>query len=200
MKKVAVAVLATALLMMLFVVPVMATPKDSSPAWHTYPVTDTYYGVTYDELTDMCLAAGLSENPYPVPTTPTEDFVFPIYRQYGVSQYFVFTITIGDEAYPGISCALIDVTVNVLTGDGHLDYYYVPHYFGDLGKMNHGFDCASSVDFYGSGTPGYYFTVNFVFQGFGRFTGQTMIETQDSRVSLDVATGYCLVLGNKWYK
>ena len=201
MKKIAVAVLALALLVPLVVMPVMATPRDSSPAWHTYPVTDTYYGVTYDQLTQMCLDAGLSANPYPAPTTPTEDdSQFPIIHIYGESQYFVFTITIGDEAYPGISCALIDVTVNVLTGDGHLDYYYVPHYFGDLGKMNHGFDCVSSVDFYGSGTPGYYFTVNFAFQGFGRFTGQTMIETQDSRVSLDVATGYCLVLGNKWYK
>lgn len=200
MKKVAIAVLALALLIPLMVVPVMAVPKEDSPAWHMYPVTDTYYGVTYEELTEMCLAAGLSENPYPAPTTPAEDFVFPILRQYGVSQYFVFTITIGDEVYPGISCALFDLTVNVVTGDGHLDYYYVPHYFGDLGKMNHGFDCVSSVDFYGSGTPGYYFTVNFAFQGFGRFTGQTMIETQDSRVSLNVATGYCLMLGNKWYK
>ena len=200
MKKFAVLVLAMALLMICTAVPVMATPKVSSPAWHTYPVTDTYYEVTYDELTDMCLAAGLSENPYPAPTTPTEDFVFPIYRQYGVSQYFVFIITIGEEAYPGISCALFDVTLNVLTGNGHLDYYYVPHYFGDLGKMNHGFDCVSSVDLYGSGTPTSYFIANFEFQGFGRFTGQTMIETQDSRISTNVATGYCFVLGNKWYK
>ena len=199
MKKVAILFLATVLSILLFAVPVMATPKASSPAWHTYPVTDTYEEISYTDLTAMCLTAGLSENPYPAPTTPTEDFVFPIYRQYGVSQYFVFTITIGDEVYPGISCALYDLTVNVVTGNGHLDYYYVPHYFGELGKMNHGFDCVSSVDFYGDGTPGYYFTVNFAFQGFGRFTGQTMIETQDSRVSLNVATGYCLMLGNKWY-
>ena len=79
MKKVAILFLVTALSMVLFAVPVMATPKTSSPAWHTYPATDTYEEITYDELTDMCLTAGLSENPYPAPPTPTVDnTLFPI--------------------------------------------------------------------------------------------------------------------------
>jgi len=195
-KKAAIVILAMTLLMVLFAVPVMATPKDSSPAWHTYPVTDTYYEVTYAQLTQMCLDAGLSANPYPAPTTPTEDDTqFPIIHVYGISEYYEFTFTIGDEDYPGISCVIYDLTLNVFTGEGQLVYTKAPHYLGEIGKMNHGFDGLVTADFSNAG-----FTATFVLQGFGRFTGQTIIETQDSRVSMNVATGYCLMLGNKWYK
>ncbi len=204
MKKIAVLVSALAVSMILLAVPVNATPKASSPAWHTYPVTDTFYEVTYAQLTQMCLDAGLSANPYPAPTTPTEAFVFPFYYLYDVPAYYVFTITIGDEAYPGVSCTIYDLTVNVVTGEGQMVFSRAPHFFGDLGEMNHGFNADITGILHnaqsGPSTPGYYFTVNYLFQGFGRFTGQTMIETQDSRINPNVATGYCLVLGNKWYK
>jgi hypothetical protein len=198
MKKVAVAVLVMALLFMpALAMPVMAAPQPDSPAWHTVPVTDTYHEVTYDQLTALCLAAGLSKNPYPAPTIPTENLVFPMLYVYGASDYYVFTFTIGDEVYQGVSCCIFDLTLNVLTGNGHMVYTQAPHYIGDLGKMNHGFDCAVTVDLHGYGTQGYYYTASYVFQGFGRFNHQTIVTTEDTRVAYQLTSGYCLVLGNR---
>ena len=200
MKKVAFAVLAITVLMMLFIVPVMATPKETSPAWHTVPVSDSYYEVTYDELTEMCLAAGLSKNPYPAPTTPTESLDYPFYHFYDIPAYYIFTITIGDVAYPGVSCTVYDATMNLINGDGQAVYHKATHYFGDLGKMNHGFDGSCTLDIHGFlGTPGSYFIANWELQGFGRFTGQSLTLTQDSSKAEVVATGFCVMLGNKWY-
>ena len=212
MKKGVVSVLAMAVLMMLFAVPVMATPKDSSPAWHTYSATDTYYEVTYAQLTQMCLDAGLSENPYPAPPTPTvvydpTTFVLTVT---GDSDYYIFTITIGDEAYPGVACGVYDMTLNYLTGALHMVEQSV-HYFGDLGEMNHGFKGVVTIDMQGHFVPATNpndppiyvpdgFTASWAMKGFGRFTGQTLTLTQDSAVSWITAAGSCLVLGNKWYK
>ena len=200
MTKTAVTVLAVALLTMLFVVPVMATPKDSSSARHEYPATDNYEEISYDDLTALCVAAGLSKNPYPAPLTSTGDFnpVTGVYHIYGASEYYVLTMTIGNEAYPSVACNTFDVTGNAYTGNGHIDYK-TTHYFGDLGKLNHGFAGIATVDFYSDGMPNEYFTGSWGMQGFGRFTGQTLLLEQDSRTS-DVGSGYCFVLGNKWYK
>ena len=197
MTKTAVIVLAVALLTMLFVAPVMATPKDSSPARHEYPATDNYEEISYEDLTALCLAAGLSKNPYPEPIPFTSNFVFPLYYE-SASEYYVLTMTIGDEAYPSVACNTYDLTINVLTGDGHSDYL-TTHYFGDLGKLNHGFAGVATLDLRGFGTAQGYFTASWDMQGFGRFTGQTLLLGQDSRESA-IGTGYCLVLGNKWYK
>jgi hypothetical protein len=160
------------------------------------PATDTYYQVTYDQLTTMCLAAGLPANPYPAPTVPTvtgpdqsTNWVLTIK---GASEYYVFTITLGDKAYPGISCTVYDLTLNVLTGEGQLVYYKGPHYFGELGKMKNGFNAFVTVDLHGL-APDNYFTATYVFQGFGHFAHQSLMEWQDSRVSAGVATGYCVV-------
>jgi hypothetical protein len=195
------AILVAFLAVIMLAAPAMATPKVASPAWHTIPASDTYYEVTYAQLTDMCLAAGLSENPYPTPTTPTNSLVPPFYHMYNVPAYYVFTITIGDEVYHGISCTVYDATMNVVNGDGQLVYTKATHYFGDLGDMNHGFDGACNLDIHGFlGTPGSYFIANWALQGFGHFTGQSLTLNQDSRTSQPgVATGSCVVLGNKWY-
>jgi hypothetical protein len=200
MKKTAVAVLVLALFFMsAFVMPVMATPQALSPAWHTVPVTDTYHEVTYDQLTVLCLEAGLSKNPYPAPTVPTvvgPDANGMLYVL-GGSDYYVFTFTIGGEVYQGVSCGIFDLTLNLVTGNGHMVYTQAPHYIGDLGKMNHGFDCAVTVDLYGIGTLGYYYTASYLFQGFGKFNHQTMVTTEDTRVAAQFGSGYCLVLGNR---
>jgi hypothetical protein len=212
LKKGVVLVLAMAVSMMLFAVPVMATPKDSSPAWNTYPATDTYYEVTYAQLTQMCLDEGLSENPYPAPLTPTvvydlNTFVLTVT---GASDYYIFTITIGDGVYPGVACGIHDMTLNYLTGALH-EVVQSVHYFGDLGEMNHGFKGVVTVDMQGHFVPATNpndlpiyvpdgFTASWAMKGFGRFTGQTLTLTQDSAVSWITAAGSCLVLGNKWYK
>ena len=194
MKKVAVVVLVMALLMMLFAAPVMATPRESSPAWHSYLATDTYYEVTYAQLTTECLAAGLSENPYPAPTTPNDYYVGTVHHVEGAPAYFVFTITIGDEVYTGVSCCTYDMTLDMSTGEGHW-VYQSTHYFGALGKMNHGFVGVVTMDMVGFG---YYWIVVWSLQGFGHFTGQSLMLTQEAGET--VATGYCLMLGNKWYR
>ncbi len=125
----------------------MAVPKDSSPAWHTFLLlTPSATAITYDELTALCLDAGLYENPYPAPTVPVATTPRTRRRREslclhvaGETEYCVFTITIGDEVYEGVACDLFDMTFNVATGDGQIVYYTAPRYFGDLGKMNHGF-------------------------------------------------------------
>jgi len=210
LRKVAVMVLVTALLMMLFAAPVMATPRASSPAWHLYPATDTYTGVAYDDLTDICLAAGLSENPYPAPltSTATYDPATFVLTVTGESDYYVFTITIGDEVYPGVACNVYEMTLNYLTGIAQI-VEQSTHYFGALGKMNHGFKGVVTVDMYGqfdyTTTPPTYIADGFAASwelnmGFGRFTGQSLTLAQDTSKGEVIGTGSCLVLGNKWYK
>ena len=201
-RKIVFAVFSMALLIMLVAVPVMAKPKESSPAWHTYPATDTYYEVTYEELTTMCLdAAGLSENPYPAPTTPTVD-VDSALHVIGESLYYPFIITIGDKVYSGISCCVADLTIDISSGEG-IWVVQTTHYFGNLGKMNHGFAGVVSLNLHGQLNPDFsyamtYFTASWDMQGFGRFTGQTLMLWQDSRTSA-IGTGDCIMLGNKWY-
>jgi hypothetical protein len=156
------------------------------------PASDTYHQVTYDELTALCLTAGLRRNPYPAPPVPTvvgpdENGMLIVHD----SEYYVGTITIGDEVYQIVACTTFDMTLNVVTGDGQM-VYQAPHYFGDLGKMHNGFVGVCTVDLYGYGTAGYYFTATWVLQGFGRFNHQSLVLTQDSSLS-EVATGYCVV-------
>jgi hypothetical protein len=157
------------------------------------PASDTYHEVTYDELTALCLTAGLRRNPYPAPPVPTvvgPDANGMLYV-YSGSEYYVGTITIGEEVYQIVACTTFDMTLNVVTGDGQM-VYQAPHYFGDLGKMHNGFVGVCTVDLYGYGTAGYYFTATWVLQGFGRFNHQSLVLTQDSSIS-EVATGYCVV-------
>jgi hypothetical protein len=177
------------------VVPVRACPSVDSRCWRTVPASDSYYTVTYDQLTAMCLAAGLSKNPYPVPTVPTvtgPDKNGMLYVK-GASEYYAFTITLGNDVYQGISCTTYAMTLNVVTGVGNM-MYHARHYFGDLGKMNHGFDGVCTVHLYADG----HFAALWMLQGFGRFTAQRLMLWQDSSESA-IATGYCLMLGNKWY-
>ena len=189
---IAVAILALAML----ACPVMATPKESSPAWYTIPVSQPSAAeISYEELTELCLDAGLSENPYPTPTTPTTVVNFPMYYVYGASEYREFTFKIGDEIYQGISYDPYDMTMNLVTGNGEI-VFKATWYLGDIGQMDHGFVGTITVPFYGYGTEDYYYTGTMMLKGFGHFTGQTAELTVDTRENVPPA-GYLTVLGNR---
>ncbi len=175
--------------------PAMAVPKDDSPAWHTIPVIQPSAGeVTYDQLTAMCLAAGLPGNPYPPPTTPTIKLELPMYYESGI-EYRVFTFQVGDKLYQGISYDPYDLSLNLVSGNGQIVYDTV-WYLGDLGKLNHGFVGTITVNLFAYGKTGFYYTGNMDLQGYGLFNKQTAELTVDTRVNA-MPEGSLLVLGNR---
>lgn len=197
MKKIVIAILAMAMLSALMVVaPVMATPKADSPAWYKIAVSQpSAQEISYDDLTTLCLDAGLKNNPYPVPTTSTVVVNFPMYYEYSASEYRVFTFQIGDTVYDGISYDVFNTTLNLLTGNGVITFDSV-WYLGDLGRMQHGFDASIIIPFYGWNTANYYYTGTMSLNGFGHFNGQTAELTLDTRVNAP-PSGYLTVLGNR---
>ena len=65
----------------------------------------------------------------------------------------------------------------MLTGDGRITYQ-APHYFAELGRMNHGFEGVTIVNLYGADTTdpaNDYWTAGWALQGFGHLMGQTLI-------------------------
>jgi hypothetical protein len=195
LKRITIFFFAAFIFVIVMVAPVMACPTRNSQCWRMTPASDNYQVVTYDQLTTMCLSAGLSKNPYPAPSIPTvtgpdENGILHLN---GASEYYTFTITIGDRIYQGISCTTYDMTLNVVTGVGDI-VYSTRHFFGELGNLNHGFNGVCSVHLFADS----HYTAIWVLHGFGCFTGQTLMLWQNSKESA-IATGYCLTLGNKRY-
>ena len=186
----------TLLAVIMLATPVMATPKESSPAWYTLDATDTYYEVSYEDLTEMCLAAGLSENPYPAPTTPTIYTVNGVDHKDGASAYYIFSIEIGSTVYTGVACSVYDETFTWSTFTLR-QLHKSTHYFGEFGDMNHGFKGTVTVFLQYTSMTAFYFIANWALEGFGHFTGQSLTLTQDSRTD-EIASGTCLVLGNRY--
>ena len=188
MKKVAVVILAMALLMMLFVVPVMAAPN--ADAWHTVPAAlVTNITVTYAQLTDYCLNVwGLSENPY------------PDYPASAHPAYYVFTIQIGDDVLEGVSVN----TQTLVPGNPAIGTAHAIWYLGDWGKtnarMNQGFEGTNVLTLYdfklGPPPSWSYLTGTFNLEGFQRFNHQSLSMSVDSR-NEQGASGICTVLGNR---
>ena len=153
--------------------------------------------ISYDDLTALCLAAGLSENPYPAPpvstvTGPDENGIVHIAN---ASAYYTFNQTIGSKVYEGISCNVIDYTYNVVTLE--LDgLSRATWYFGELGSMRSGFRGVVVEYIYGwdEATQTFdYYVIDFnMYHGFGRFSGQSLWMHGDSRVNPLSSTGYCL--------
>ena len=203
MKKFISAVLTLCLLAPLAsVLSVMAVPAATSPAWYMFPAEENSRDtITYDELTALCLAAGLPENPYPPPTTYTDffDSTNKILYRYGASSYHVFTLTIGGDVFEGVSCDVYDMDYNLKTGKVHMAYE-ATWYLGKLGKMNNGFVGTVDLTFYGykPTTPESYdyFVISYAMEGFDRFNKHTVVLNGDTRVSPAI-TGYCLTLGNR---
>ena len=185
------------------ILPVLAVPRASSSAWYMFPAQESSRDtIDYAELTELCLAAGLSENPYPSPTVPERVIVPPMIYVYGDSSYHVFTLTIGDKVFEGISCDVYDLDWNLATKIVHMAYQ-ATWYLGKLGQMNHGFTGNIDLTFYGfvrnaDGSESWdYFVISYAMEGFGRFNKQSVVLTGDTRVNPDIA-GYCLVLGNRY--
>ncbi len=181
--------------------PVLAAPNAN--AWRSVPASmATNQAVSYEELTEACLAWGLSENPYPAPPTPTEELDFPYLHITGGSAYYIFTQQIGDDVFEGVSCNVIEMVINVVTMD--IDYHSEAiWYFGDWGKKNakmaHGVAGVVDLDIYGwdeaTSTADYYTGV-FNLEGFGCFNHRTLMMEVDTRIA-PLPSGYCLTLGNR---
>jgi len=164
----------------------------------------TSESITYDELTAMCLSAGLSKNPYPAPVVPTQvmDAENGMLYVYGISAYFTFTLKIGCRTYKGISCDVGDFALNLVTSEGAMAYH-PKWYIGRLGCMHSGFKGTSDMKIYDffrdpvtfEETWDYYM-VTFLLRGFGHFKGQGLWLAGDSRVNELAAPGYWFARGH----
>jgi hypothetical protein len=170
---------------------------------HLVHASMTSQSITYDELTAMCLAAGLSKNPYPAPTIPTvvgpdENFMLYVYD---LPAYFTFSLTIGCKTYTGISCDHGDFAWNVTTNEATMKYHPT-WYLGKLGCMHNGFAGTADMKLFGyynngEGDEGYdHYVVAFLLHGFGHFKGQGLWLADDSSLT-DIATGNIFAWGHR---
>ena len=98
MKKKVLAIAVFLMAAVMLTTPVFAAP--SANAWRIVPASlVTNQAVSYEELTEACLAWGLTENPYPAPPTTTEVLDLPYLYVTGGSAYYIFTQQIGDDVF-----------------------------------------------------------------------------------------------------
>jgi hypothetical protein len=153
--------------------------------------------ISYAGITAKCLAAGLSSNPYPVPTTP-ETFTVPgnpdISQIREQSQYWVVTLTIDGQQYSGIACFVYSGMSDKDTGltVHHFDGTY---YLGAIGDLDSGFKGTLQMKLYGRvGTTIDHGTVHCLLQGFGDINEQTLNLSSEFTLYANAfkdITGYC---------
>jgi hypothetical protein len=214
MKKKMVLIPILVLLMLIIIVPVMAQPTNGQKV----PASEVSATIPYvssnpatSTLTKLCLAAGLSSNPYPAPPirersynpghvpnpspAPTD---FETMQVKDASSYYLITdLNIGGTHYTGVSC-------NVYTGEYNLHQqtmsmeYDAIWYVGALGDLRSGFAGNIEAKIFDYLIGGMYsrITVHLVMHGFGDFEGQTLMLSFDSATDpggINGAwNGYCL--------